>query len=65
MKPETLKRWREHHRLSLLNASLALGCSKTSLVKWEKGGAGAPKYIGLACAAYSQGLRPWGETADP
>ncbi|WP_442969817.1 helix-turn-helix domain-containing protein [Roseibium sp. Sym1] len=50
--------WRVRHKLSLAQASQVLGCSKTSLVNWEKGRTRIPLYIALACSAYSFGLPP-------
>jgi transcriptional regulator with XRE-family HTH domain len=54
-----LKAWRERHKMSLREASEALGCSKTSLMKWEATG-GVPRYVALACTAISMGDRPMG-----
>jgi transcriptional regulator with XRE-family HTH domain len=59
MTAESLKDWRQRMSFSLIRASEALGCSKTSLIKWERDG-GAPRYIALACSAISHGLPPMG-----
>lgn len=55
--------WRARLGLSLAGASLALGCSKTTLVGYEKGGR-IPRYIALACSALAFGLPPVGEAGQ-
>ncbi|NEI70992.1 helix-turn-helix domain-containing protein [Rhizobium lusitanum] len=53
-----LTEWRNRLRLSQASAATALGCSKTSIVCWEKGQP-IPRYIALACAAIAYGLPPY------
>lgn len=49
--------WRDRVGLSQQKLAEALGCSKTSVVKWERAKR-APRYIALACAAWAYGLKP-------
>ncbi len=53
--------WLESHKLSNVAAAQALGCSVNTITAYTKPGAKIPRYISLACAAISHGLRPWGE----
>lgn len=57
MSANSLKQWRKRLGLSLNGAAQALGCSKTSIIAWERGQR-IPHYIALACAAIAQGLPP-------
>lgn len=64
MTSEDLKQWRSRHQFSLDTASVKLGCSKTTLVAYERGQK-IPRYIGLACAAISFGLSAIGDVKEP
>jgi transcriptional regulator with XRE-family HTH domain len=57
MTPETMKEWRKRLNLSLDKASVVLGCSKNTLIAYERRG-NIPRYIALACAAIAFGLPP-------
>jgi len=60
-----LLRFRARFRLSRRKCSVALGCSERSLFNWEKGDADIPKYISLACSAYSLDLPPYEMLGNP
>jgi DNA-binding transcriptional regulator YiaG len=61
MTGEELKSWRGRMKLSAEAAARELGCSKTSVLAWEKRQK-VPRYIALACAAYAAGAPPIGST---
>ena len=48
--------WMERHKMSIQRTADALGCSTGAVQNWKKNG--APKYILLACAAWSVGQQP-------
>lgn len=48
--------WMKRHKLSIREAATVLGASKGAIASWQK--KGAPRYVLLACAAYSMGLKP-------
>lgn len=61
MTADEFKAWRARHKLSERAAALAIGCSRTSIRSYEAGKSEIPRYIALACAAYSYGLKPMGD----
>lgn len=61
MTAQDMKLWRKRHKLSLRYAAAEIGCSVNSVIAYERG-QNIPKYIALACAAYSQGIPPLGDT---
>jgi predicted metal-binding protein len=60
MKNETLENpfatWMARHKMTVRAVALALGCSNNAVLSWQK--KTPPKYVLLACAAYSHGLTP-------
>jgi transcriptional regulator with XRE-family HTH domain len=59
MTSDDLKEWRERLKLSLDKAAKELGCSKSTLIAYERGRR-IPHYIALACAAYALGVKAIG-----
>jgi DNA-binding XRE family transcriptional regulator len=57
MSPDSLKAWRASLGLSQRAAAKALGCSRTSIMVWEKGSRRIPHYIALAAAALRRKLK--------
>jgi DNA-binding transcriptional regulator YiaG len=58
MTPASFLAWRLRLGLTVKAASIALGCSRTSVHAWETGTAKIPRYIALACQALANGLPP-------
>lgn len=58
MTSEDFNNWLTERGFSGLEAARQLGVSKNTVVKYRR--VGAPLYIGLACAAISNSLAPWG-----
>lgn len=58
MTAQSLKDWRKRLGLSQTKAAEELGCGRRSLQQWESGANQIPKYIALACAAVSRGIKP-------
>ncbi len=50
-------RWMASHKLNVGAAAEALGVGRNTIPRYMK--EGAPKHIGLACAAISMGLPEW------
>ena len=48
---------RTNYNVSDSRLAKILGCHRISITRWQK--SGAPRYIGLACAAAVNGLSPW------
>lgn len=61
MTPTDLVAWRERHGLSRRKAADILGCHRNSMNAWERGDSTIPRYIAMACAAYSHGVPPMGD----
>lgn len=59
MTPGDLKEWRRRLGWSQVEAAEHLGCGRSSLQQWERGGTAIPRYIGLACAALALGIRDY------
>lgn len=51
--------WMDRHKMSIQRTADALGCSTGAVQNWKRNG--APRYILMACMAYSAGLPPLGE----
>lgn len=49
--------WMAHRRLNVGAAAEALGVGRNTIPRYMK--EGAPKHIGLACAAIAMGLPEW------
>lgn len=63
MTPERLKEWRKSRGWSISRAVRETGVgSRNSWASWEAPGGKPPKWLGLALAAVSYGLPPYGET---
>lgn len=58
MTSEDLKAWRKRLKLSLKQAAEELGCSKTTIIKYERDGE-IPRYFALACMAIALDAGPW------
>ncbi len=56
MTPSTLIAWRERLQLSKVAAAWALGVSRESIARWERGEYPVPRHIALACAAIALGI---------
>jgi len=56
MSAAAFRAWRESHGMSERAASDALGLSRGALRTYER--SGAPLFMALACAAYSQKIEP-------
>ena len=52
-----LSHCRKSYNISDSRLARILGCHRISISRWQK--YGAPRYIGLACAAAVNGLSPW------
>lgn len=50
--PDALKRWRERHGLTLVDAAHALGLSRRMVAYYESGGKVIPKNVALACKGF-------------
>ena len=50
------KRWLDRHSLTIRGAAEILGCSPATVQAWRK--KEPPRYVLLACAAYSVGMAP-------
>ncbi|NTJ67533.1 helix-turn-helix transcriptional regulator [Agrobacterium rhizogenes] len=59
MTSDDLKEWRKRLNLSLDKAAQELGCSKGTLIAYERGRK-IPHYFALACAAYALGVKAIG-----
>ena len=66
MTPAAFRCWlavmRERHGWTLHDAARALGCGANMPTRWSR--AGAPFYIGLACAALAADIPPWQRSLD-
>lgn len=51
------KNWTAHMDISNRQAALLLGLSRDTVTKYAR--EGAPRHIGLACAALAHGLTEW------
>ena len=58
MTVEAFNRWIADRNISKLEAARQLGLNKNTVTKYCR--EGGPLWLGLACAAISQGLKPWG-----
>lgn len=50
--------WLKRHGLTMRAAADVLGCSTSAVQDWKLGKAKPPKYVLMACAAYSTGVPP-------
>jgi hypothetical protein len=57
MTPAAFNAWLSHMGLNDTEIARRLGCTRNSVASWRAHG--APLYIALACAALSNGLKPW------
>ncbi len=53
---QTLIAWRQQLHLSKVAAAWALGVSRASIARWERGEYPVPRHIALACAAIALGI---------
>ena len=56
--PQALADWRARFDYSQRQAADAIGCSRGAWAGWEAGKKPVPKYISLALAALSLGIKP-------
>jgi DNA-binding XRE family transcriptional regulator len=58
--PIVVATWREQMGYTQYDAAHELGCSRKSLINWEKGRNRIPRYIALAMGALAMGMAPYG-----
>ena len=58
MTPESFLAWRERMGLNAVQAAAAIGCTRDTIRRYERGGTPIPRYIALACRAIANGLAP-------
>jgi transcriptional regulator with XRE-family HTH domain len=56
--------WQERMGFSQREVCEVLGCSRSAWQDWTSDRSSPPRYIGLACAAVSLGMRPIGSYGE-
>lgn len=58
MTPETFRAWRRRLCLSINEAGEALGISRDTIYRYERGESAITRITALACAAVALGIKP-------